>query len=150
MNINLKLSLLDRLYNDPNTDIELKAALYKRLTEIGFLNNKPITSFKEACDILGLVESEIIKPDYDARAIAFTKLSVIIEALNEGWKPDFTDEDQYKYYNYFRIQNGLFVFCSVSYGCRSVGVPSALLLKTSELAIYAKDNFFDLYKQLYL
>ena len=150
MKIDIPLELLDRLYNNPNTDIDIKAVLHKRLSEIGFLNSKPVTSYKEACDVLGLVESDVIKPDYDTRTTAFAKLSVIIEVLNEGWKPDFTDENQKKYYNYFKVENGLFVFCDVIYYWRSMYVPSALHLKNEELAMYAKDTFLDLYKECYL
>ena len=38
------------------------------------------------------------------REIARRKLEIIIEALNEGWKPDFNDVNQSKWYCYFRLR----------------------------------------------
>ena len=108
------------------------------------------SSFKEACDVLGLVESEIIKPDYDKKYIVYVKLCTVIEALNDGWKSDFNNRDQIKYYNWFQVHDGLFVFYSVYYDSWNVNGPAALHFKSEKLALYAKDNFFELYKQFYL
>ena len=81
---------------------------------------------------------------------AFEKLAIEIKKLNGDWKPDFNNENQFKYFNYFQVENGLFVFCGVNYCYGVMYVPSALHLKTKELAIYTKDTFFDLYKEYYL
>ena len=37
---------------------------------------------------------------FDADIIAYLKLLIIAAALNEGWEPQFT-EDEYRYYPYF-------------------------------------------------
>jgi hypothetical protein len=87
------------------------------------------------------------------KAVAFRYLELLYEALNDGWKPDFTDNNQKKYLNYFKIENGEFVFYCTTYTyCRygDMHVPSALYFKNEELAIYCKDEFVDLYKELYL
>ena len=149
MNINIPIKLLDKLYHNINTDFELKSILIKKLNEIGYIN-KPITSFKDACDVLGITEYDILKPNYDTKIQAFIKLSTVIESLNKGWKPNFNDINQKNYYNRFRMENGLFVFAATTYYYRSVHAPSALYLKDEETAIYCKDNFFDLYKEYYM
>lgn len=83
--------------------------------------NRPVTerikTFEDACNELG--EDHPMVSVYDAlvtRAngeqslaewmgkdvVAFLKLRIITEALNEGWYPKFT-EDEYRYYPWFYI-----------------------------------------------
>ena len=150
MKVDIPIELLDEILNNSTSSIKLKSILGKRLNEIGYINNKPITSFKEACSMLGYDESDIIKTNYDTKIQAFIKLSTVIESLNKGWKPDVNDENQKKYYNRFRMENDLFVFCDTTYYYRSVHAPSALYLKDEKTAIYCKDNFFELYKEYYI
>ena len=75
-------------------------------------DNRPVTerikTFEDAVDILGDEHQAVI--DYYAIAdktctediLAFAKLRVIAEALNEGWKPKF-DGDECRYYPWFYI-----------------------------------------------
>lgn len=84
-------------------------------------DNRPVTerikTFEDACNELG--EDHPMLSVYDAlvtRAngeqslaewmgkdvVAFLKLRIITEALNEGWHPKFT-EDEYRYYPWFYI-----------------------------------------------
>ena len=150
MKFDIHPSIVDDLLNNSNTDIRLLNIFRKRYQDFGILDKPNISSFTDACNILGLYESDLIKPDYDIKAIALTKLTVIIEALNDGWKPDLTDRNQKKWYNWFRMENDEFVFHGTDFNFRYMDVPSALYFKSEELAIYCKDNFMDLYKQYYL
>lgn len=67
-----------------------------------------VKTFEDAVAILGNDNQAVI--DYYAIAdktctediLAFAKLRVIAEALNEGWKPKF-DGDEYRYYPWFYI-----------------------------------------------
>lgn len=67
-----------------------------------------VKTFDDAVAILGNDNQAVI--DYYAIAdktctediLAFAKLRVIAEALNEGWKPKF-DGDEYRYYPWFYI-----------------------------------------------
>lgn len=74
-------------------------------------DERPITervkTFEDACKELGeyhkLVQQfkaiqEAIAEDKEATA--YFKLVIITAALNEGWKPDFTNDDEYRYYPY--------------------------------------------------
>jgi hypothetical protein len=85
-------------------------------------DNRPVTerikTFEDACNELG--EDNLMVRVYQtliARAgkteqslaewmgkdvVAFLKLRIITEALNEGWHPKFT-EDEYRYYPWFYI-----------------------------------------------
>ena len=114
-----------------------------------------------------------------ADVIAFKKLRIICAALNEGWTPQFT-EDEYRYYPYFRLykqdeieymdedQKKELIQLKGNYNTHgaSAGFASAysiyapsytnahfgsrLCFKTRELAIYAGRQFADLYADFYL
>ena len=77
-------------------------------------DERPITervkTFEDACKELGedhkLVQQfkaiqEAIAEDKEATA--YFKLGIITAALNEGWEPDFTNDDEYRYYPYLCI-----------------------------------------------
>lgn len=66
-----------------------------------------VKTFEDACKELGedhkLVQQfkaiqEAIAEDKEATA--YFKLGIITAALNEGWKPDFTNNEEYRYYPY--------------------------------------------------
>ena len=155
-------------------------------------DNRPVTerikTFEDACNELG--EDNLMVRVYQtliARAgkteqslaewmgkdvVAFLKLRIITEALNEGWHPKFT-EDEYRYYPWFYIYTkeeydnfseeekrgcvgranfyasavGGLVF-SYAYGASSssntfLGV--RLAFSTRELAEYAGKQFIDIW-----
>ena len=77
-------------------------------------DERPITervkTFEDACKELGedhkLVQQfkaiqEAIAEDKEATA--YFKLGIITAALNEGWEPDFTNDDEYRYYPYLYL-----------------------------------------------
>lgn len=77
-------------------------------------DERPITervkTFEDACKELGedhkLVQQfkaiqEAIAEDKEATA--YFKLGIITAALNDGWEPDFTNDDEYRYYPYLCI-----------------------------------------------
>ena len=75
------------------------------------------------------------------------KIIVIAEALNEGWKADWNDSNQYKYYPYFYMSSGAFVFADTHCGYSDAGAGdgSRLCFKTRVLAKYAGEQFLDIW-----
>ena len=84
-------------------------------------DNRPVTerikTFKDACNELGedhpmvsVYNDLVVKANGEQSlaewmgkdVVAFLKLRIITEALNEGWHPKFT-EDEYRYYPWFYI-----------------------------------------------
>lgn len=120
-----------------------------------------ITSFKAACKAQGIPS---VLPDVSAlpemhqkSILAFYMLTIIIQALNAGWVPDWSNHNEYKYYNWFLIEadkkrpSGFGV--SGSYytpSGTSANVGSRLCFKTRELAQYAREQFKDLYQDYLL
>ena len=111
-----------------------------------------IKTFEDACKALNLDPEQVLPdvsgmPEKHQKAIvSHAKLVIIAEALNDGWKPDWTDDDQLKYYPWFRMDSGsglaYYVYGSF-YSTSCVG--SRLCFKSRELAIYAGKQFTDIY-----
>jgi hypothetical protein len=80
------------------------------------VDNRPITervkTFEDAIAVLGedhtlvrqyhLYEQQMNGNEKDMRDLtAFLKLRIITAALNQGWAPDWTNSDEWKYYPWF-------------------------------------------------
>lgn len=112
-----------------------------------------VKNFADAVQVVGEPSDNVLillaysgnEPDMLA-AVAFMKLTIIAKALNEGWQPDWTDSSQYKYYPWFKHKSG-FGLSYYDYGNwnANTGVGSRLCFKSKELAIYAAEQFADLY-----
>lgn len=108
-----------------------------------------VATLEEAKAILGIKDDCFSTNKHSKRALAFQNLCIVIEALNEGWTPDWEDSNQPKYYNYFRMKGG-FSCNLVNYNYTFTYVPSALCFKSEALARYCAKQFEQLYKDLYL
>ncbi|WP_347288249.1 hypothetical protein, partial [uncultured Alistipes sp.] len=128
-----------------------------------------VKTYADACHILGISDSE--EPEVIADGglmrsdeIARRKLERITEALNEGWRPDWNNTNQYKYFPYFRILPGKGKGPDGKPNGASAGLASAytnnaatytyanfgsrLCFHDPELAAYAGDTFRDLYAEI--
>ena len=108
-----------------------------------------VATLEEAKAILGIKDDCFSTNKHSKRALAFQNLCIVIEALNEGWTPDWEDQNQTKYYNYFRMKGG-FSYYGTNYYATNTNVPSALCFKSEALARYCAKQFEQLYKDLYL
>lgn len=122
-----------------------QVALYDNITD-------RVKSFEDACQVLGIStnvpEVKGLPRKHQKAIIANYKLIVIAEALNEGWKPNWQDSDEYKYYPWFDMSNPAGVGYSDTYNTASstnANVGSRLCLKNRELAIYFGQTFTDLF-----
>ena len=108
--------------------------------------------------------------------LAYCKLRIIAEALNEGWRPEFTQNER-RWYPYFRLctkeefDNNTYdspsrvigrggnyasayyglVYANADYASSyaSTSVGSRLAFKNNELAEYAGQQFIDVYADYY-
>ena len=130
-----------------------------------------VKTFEDACKELGedhkLVQQfkaiqEAIAEDKEATA--YFKLGIITAALNEGWEPDFTNDNEYRYYPYICLltkeelehkdeawkeeHNLLLWAVATSYSAWSyayAGISARHAYKTEELAIYSGKQFTELW-----
>lgn len=160
------------------------------LTLVDVEDTRPITervkTYKDACKILGkdplekyidkTVELEngekFVSYSIPIDEVAYIQLKTIIEALNEGWKPQLK-EDEYRWYPWFYLytkeeierksktdlkrQRGLLLggaadggaFCGFayvsSYARAGAYLGSRLCLKSEELADYCGKQFIEIW-----
>ncbi len=115
-----------------------------------------IKTFEDACKVLGIgieVPEVSALPEKHRNAIvAHYKLVIIAQALNEGWEPDWSNDDEYKYYPWFDMSSGSgsgFSCVDYDYSLSISSVGSRLCFKSWKLAKYAGQQFEDLYKDYF-
>jgi hypothetical protein len=142
-----------------------KSAAFKKICksfDVDYKEIPEITSFEDACKALKLKTTclpdvSAFPTEHQQALLAHAQLIIIAQALNEGWKPNWNDTDQWKYYPWFEIQasedkpsgfgfSGAFTIT----GTRITAVGSRLCFKSRSLAIYAGKQFAELYKQYFL
>lgn len=120
------------------------------------MNYKEIKSYEGACKVLGvqpISENAVAAfPAEDRKSmLAYHKLTIITRAINGGWKPDWDNTNQYKYYPIFYYENaGL--SCADTYYTASITlayVGSRLCFQTKAMSDYAAATFADLYTDFY-
>jgi len=121
--------------------------LYDNITE-------RVTSFEDACQVLGISTNvpdvKGLPRKHQKAIVANYKLIIIAEALNEGWKPNWQDSDEYKYYPWFDMTNPAGVGCSSTNPTATAAyasIGSRLCFKSDELAIYFGQQFTDLHNE---
>lgn len=65
---------------------------------------KRVKTYADACAVLGIEpmnETVLAKLGFTKDEIAYRKLKTIAEALNEGWRPDWANSNEYKYWPWF-------------------------------------------------
>ena len=119
-----------------------------------------VKTYEDACKVLGVEpinEQNAKAQGFRSDEIARRKLETIAAALNEGWKPDWNNTDQYKYYPYFYIQENAKGKGSAGLSCAYANyraantyanIGSRLCFYASRLARYASNQFTDLYEQI--
>lgn len=112
-----------------------------------------IKTFEDAMEETGrkdVPDFSDLPKDMRKRFIALYKMEVITEALNEGWKADWDNLDENKYYPYFIMSPSSFAFYVSNFGCACAyaGSGSRLYYKTRELAEYSAKQFIDIWKDI--
>lgn len=115
-----------------------------------------VFSFDEACARLGisnvLPDVSLFPEGLQKHVTATYKLSRILEVNNGDWKPDMGDTDQWKYYPWFKINEGSSGFAlsyfGFGYDYSFADLGARLACRSSELAVAMGKNCIDLYTEL--
>lgn len=142
-----------RIYKTASSELQLilketfgKEFFYQKVTE-------RIKTYEDACAELGITpicENTLLKNGFTKGEIAYRKVKTIIQALNEGWQADWTNEYQDKWVPWFYhgSTGGLvYVVSTITPSSICTDISSRLCLKNEELAIYMGKRFVDLYKE---
>lgn len=118
---------------------------------------KRVKTYADACAVLGIEpvnEAVLAKLGFTKDEIAYRKLKTIAEALNEGWRPNWADSNEYKYWPWFVYNSAAAGFsCAHAYHSASTThatFGSRLCYKTRELAAYAGRQFEGIYNDFLL
>ena len=122
-----------------------------------------VASYEDAKAILGLSDESLmticgVSKHHAKGLLALSKLFTIAEAWNkeDGFVPDFSNEEQRKYFPWFEYNKGAAGFVCVNtdwtatYAIASAGVGSRLCFATRERAIAFGTQFKDLYNDFLL
>ncbi len=149
---------------------EVKKALASEFGKDYFIVDikERMKSFEDALSIMEQIRPSIrleykhicdLKSDYTKRLIAEFQLLVLSEVLNEGWKPNWNDSNEYKYYPWFFVGGDAsdgagagfgIVRSDVGASAAYTNVGSRLCFKSRALAEYAGRTFTTLYEQYLL
>jgi hypothetical protein len=127
----------------------------KKVKKEGF-DYTTIKSFEDACKKLGIEPitpgTALLSEDLKKPMVAAYKLMVIYMAINNGWKPNWNNYKQGKYYPWFEILSSGFGFSRAAYGDDGAvaGVGSRLCTDSSEKALYIGKQFEDIYRDFFL
>jgi hypothetical protein len=176
----LKMKLRE-IYNSVGP--EMKARFEKEFGPEIFKSDvkERVRSFEDACLKLGIAKEskperdkepyahhiimcpapnvEYIPKRFRKSLLAYYRLMVIIEALNGGWIPDFTDMDQKKYYVFAAWSRSesedIAVYLGLEashpgYAWTASSLGARLALKDRKTAEYAMKNFKSLYEEFFM
>ncbi len=114
---------------------------------------KGVMEIKTVADVLA--DHGISQIQFDTQCLnlspdekAYRIIKLLAVSLNEGWVPDWSNENQYKYYPWFEMRgsSGFRFSDSVTWGSYSI-VGSRLCFKSSALAQHAGKHFTAVYQQ---
>lgn len=113
-----------------------------------------VKSFEHACEIKKITPESVIPfpkpltPSHEAlNAIAM--LWEIIEVQNEGWKPDYSNRNEYKWYPYFNLFSGfVFAYSDFAWAGTPANGGSRFAIKSEQDSDYIGTTFSDLYKKV--
>ena len=147
--LNLSFDEAKLLYNGANQKRKKELEeLFPELNPISIIDR--VKTYEDALEILK--RDHFDENNLYPREIARRKLEIIIEALNEGWKPDLRNPQERKWYYYF---NGLhtvlgYLFSSYSQSQANTTIAVRFCLEDKKLADYIGKQFIYLYKEMLL
>lgn len=120
-----------------------------------------VKSYADACEVLGIEpmdEDAMRRSGFRPDEIARRQVETITEALNEGWRPDWNNTDEPKYYPWWYIKpNSPGAIAGLANATSSYAathttayIGSRLCFHERRTAAYAGDTFRDLYAKFIL
>lgn len=117
------------------------------------------TTWEEVCQKAGIDPNQLpdvswMPQDLQPYMIAAYKLAIIHDVLNEGWVPDWSNSNEYKYYAWWNMNdsNAPLGFSYYGYVCAFTytSLGARQFLKSSELVEHAAEHFIDVYRDFHV
>lgn len=139
--------------NNKPVEIELTDEQVKFVTKKSTKITDRVKTFQDALNELGIDEDDFNESceDLDVDEIAYRKLKIISKVLNGGWKPDYGNSNEWKYYPYFLYNKNSGFGFTASGADRELAFGASgarLVLKSKELSDYSGKQFEDIWKDI--
>jgi hypothetical protein len=145
-----RAALMERYASSSDEGKKLLEELYGPETFVPDIMDR-VKTFEDACAVLGIDPSAqvVIGDDPESGALrAIRELTIVAKALNQGWKPDWSNDDERKYYPWFDLSSGSSAsFFDYVRDCSYSCVGSRLVFKSKELAEHAGKQFLSTYER---
>lgn len=114
-----------------------------------------VKTWEELCELKGfdpvkiLPDASMYPEEHRKAVIAQAKLFIIADVINDGYKFNWDDYNEYKWFNYFymdRASGSAFRFYYCGYYDRDSPVGSRLCFKTEKKAQHVAKYFLELYR----
>ena len=111
-----------------------------------------LKTFDDLCHACGTTEDEFEEKwkriPVDSQTVSFQRMKILSDAINQGWKPDHFNTDQYKWFPYFKVSSSGFGFSGSGCSCdgADAGVGSRLCFESEEKSNHAGGQFTQLFQ----
>jgi hypothetical protein len=126
----------------------------KKVVKTPVFDFKTIKTFEDACKHLGIDPCSFndLGDEFRKPIMAAYKLMIIYKAINNGWKPDWSNDDQYKYFPWYGVLSSGFGFSHSDYYYTHAitYVGSRLCTDSREKALYIAEQFKAEYQDYFL
>jgi len=116
-----------------------------------------IKTFEDACKKLSVDPEALpgvtgLPEEFAKPIVAYYKLLIIYQAINNGWKPNWGNWNEYKYYPWYEVLSSGFGFSGAAYLYDRTDsiVGSRLCTDTREKALYIAEQFRAEYIEYFL
>ena len=141
----------------PEASVSFKEILESNFGKTTFLKDfqEVVKTYEDACKVIGeepIEEQRLLDCGIGKSEIAFMKLKAIFKAankMNNDWKPDYTDSNQYKWYPYFIWRSSGFRYRDTYCAGTAASAGSRLCCGISDDAEYIGRQFEDLYNDYF-
>jgi len=112
-----------------------------------------VSCFNDILDLAGTTKSEFDRKHSNLTSCkyALEQIELFVKVLNEGWTPDWANENEYKWYPCLRwnkSKSGFgFAHADYGFGYANAFVGSRLVFKSRELAEFAGKFFEAIYNE---
>jgi hypothetical protein len=133
----------------PSASSELKAILDDSFGKDYFSADrwKNITTMQQACDEVGMHKLYFEETGLSPDEVGYRKVKVITEAINGDWKPDWSNQEQPKWFIWWDMSGPVPSLDDVDIFYRGSYCSSRLCFESSEKAKHAANNFAAEYKE---
>lgn len=111
-----------------------------------------VKEFSDACEVKGISSTvpaftEIVDPALRRKTQLFYMCSIIEEVLNEGWKPNYKNSNERKWWVWVEWKDTGFGFSAAPYAATYSIVGSRFCFKDEKTAIYFCKQFINLHNE---